>query len=880
MKKILLAFSYCLFFFTTVAQRQTVSGRITDDEGHSLPSTSIMVKSTLQGTYTDNNGRFKLSGINTLPVTLIITSLGYVTHEEQVNSSGEINIKLKPFIGIEPPVVLASKRVPTKILESPVSIERMGIAALESTPSVNPYDAIANLKGVDFTTSSFTFKTPSTRGFNGSGSARVNQLLDGMDNQAPGLNFSVGSFVSATQLDIDNIELLPGASSALYGPGGMNGTILINSKNPFVYQGLSVLLKQGIMNVDKRQRPDITGFNDWSIRWAKVLGSRFAFKVGAQYIKAKDWLASDSSNYARLGDAGGVIPGNRDTDPNYDGVNVYGDETTVNIKPFIPVSVAPLFPQQVINVSRTGYGERDIIDPVTKNLKLSGAVHYKVTSNTEASLSGFYGTGNSVYTGSDRYSLNGIKIGQYKLELRNPNWFVRGYTTQENAGQSYAATTLTRRFNEAWKPSTTWYGEYVTRLIQAKLTGSDDRTAHVIARTGADVGRPQAGSAEFKQTFDKLKTIPISKGGGLFLDQSDLWMAEGQYNFGKLKFVELVAGANYKKYVLNSQGTIFIDTAGKIGITEIGAYAQATKKLFNNRLTLSASGRIDKNENFKGKVTPRYTALVKVAEDNNIRFSYQTAYRFPTTQQQFIKLQVGSNIYLLGGLPWINSLLMPKGQTSYAIREGKITTDPYVAKEFKPETCNSFELGYRGLIEKKLLVDVYGYVSNYRDFIGRTSYFEPQSKTIYSIVVNSDKRVKTSGYGIGLNYLLARNFTASTNFYSDRITDVPGGFIANFNTPKYRLNLGLSNSGFGKNKKLGFAVQYKWQDAFFFENEFGNGNIDAFSTLDAQVSYKWLKNKSQLRLGGTNILNQYYKNGFANPETGGLYYLSVRFDIL
>ena len=89
------------------------------------------------------------------------------------------------------------------------------------------------------TTSSLTFKTPSTRGFNGSGNLRFNQLVDGMDNQAPGLNFSVGGVIGLTELDVESMELLPGASSALYGPGGMNGTLLINSKNPFRYQGLS-----------------------------------------------------------------------------------------------------------------------------------------------------------------------------------------------------------------------------------------------------------------------------------------------------------------------------------------------------------------------------------------------------------------------------------------------------------------------------------------------------------------------------------------------------------------------------------------------------------------------------------------------------------------
>ncbi len=190
------------------------------------------------------------------------------------------------------------------------------------------------LKGVDLTTSSLTFKTISTRGFNGSGSARVNQIVDGMDNQAPGLNFFLGNFIGLTELDVESMELLPGASSALYGPGGMNGTVLINSKNPFKYQGLSVQAKNGIMHVDKRQRTSASPFFDYSLRWAKAFNNKFAFKVGAQYISAKDWLANDSSNYQRLGNLGKVIPGNRQTDPNYDGVNVYGDETSVDIRLF------------------------------------------------------------------------------------------------------------------------------------------------------------------------------------------------------------------------------------------------------------------------------------------------------------------------------------------------------------------------------------------------------------------------------------------------------------------------------------------------------------------------------------------------------------------
>ena len=221
-------------------------------------------------------------------------------------------------------------------------------------PGSDPYALSGFKKGIDITTSSMTFKTISTRGFNGSGSSRVNQIVEGMDNQAPGLNFFVGNFAGLTELDVDNIELLPGASSALYGPGGMNGTVLINSKDPFAHEGLSVLLKEGVTNIDKSQRPDVSSFHDFSLRWAKAFNDKFAFKIGVQYISATDWLANDSSNYSRSGTIGKVIPGNRQTDPNYDGVNVYGDETSVDVYPFLAGNTGTLI-NPPIHVSRTGY---------------------------------------------------------------------------------------------------------------------------------------------------------------------------------------------------------------------------------------------------------------------------------------------------------------------------------------------------------------------------------------------------------------------------------------------------------------------------------------------------------------------------------------------
>jgi outer membrane receptor protein involved in Fe transport len=865
--------------------QQLITGKVkSKDNDSSVVGVSILVKGSANGALTDEAGNFNLR-VSSLPVTLIISHAGFVTLEVAMRTKGSVTIVLEPdYKGIDA-IVVSPTRVATKIGRSPTSVELIGARQIRDMPGPDHYALTGFKKEIDITTSSMTFKTISTRGFNGSGSSRVNQIVEGMDNQAPGLNFPVGNFAGLTELDVDNIEILPGASSALYGPGGMNGTVLINSKNPFDHQGLSVLVKEGVNNIDKSQRSNISSFHDFSLRWAKAVNKKFAFKIGVQYISATDWLANDSSNYSRSGTVGKIIPGNRQTDPNYDGVNVYGDETSVDIYPFLAgITGDPNQPH--INVSRTGYNEKDVIDPVTKNIKLSGALHYKLTDKLEAQLMGYWATGNTVYTGNNRYALKNIKLGQYKLELKHRDWFLRSYTTQENAGQAYSATVTTQIFNEAWKrsydpanPAASWYPQYAGAYLQALSMGADNITAQNAARAFADQGRPVAGSQEFKQIFDQVRKIPIPN-GGLFLEKSQLWMTEGQYNFSnKIKFAEIIVGANWKKYILNSKGTLFIDTLKPIGINEMGAYAQATKKLFNEKLSLSVSGRYDKNEDFKGHFTPRVTALISVAKNQNLRLSYQTAYRFPTTQQKYIRLNVG-DYTLLGGLPWVVELMeKAKGPVFELDANGVPSSNPYVYKEFKPESMQSFEIGYKGLIGENFLVDLYGYLGHYQDFLGRNALYQPVTGEVFSTVVNSRTKVKTHGFGVGFDYRLPNNFSAFFNAYSDVITNVPSGFQSFFNTPKYRLNIGLANSGLGKSEHFGFNIMLHWQDAFMWDGELANGPINAFTTIDAQVSYKVPRIKSTIKLGGSNVFNHYYKNAFANPEIGGLYYISFGYNL-
>ncbi|MEO8769095.1 MAG: TonB-dependent receptor [Ferruginibacter sp.] len=882
------------------SQNVTISGNIRNSSSkESVAAVSVTVKGGSEGTFTDDKGNFSITA-KSFPVTLIFSSIGFESQEITVTEKKKLDVAFKPVSSLGQEIVVSASRVPERILESPVSIERISAANIRNAPSSNFYDIVSTLKGVDVSTSSITFRTPTTRGFGGSGNVRFNQLVDGMDNQAPGLNFSVGAIVGLNELDIDNIELLSGATSALYGSGGMNGTMLMTSKNPFKYQGLSFVVKEGIMHLGDNER-DPSAYHNIALRWAEKINNKLAFQFSGEFVRAKDWLGSDYRDYDRS--TSKLRAGDRRTDPNYDGVNVYGDETTADIRqvlsgiaqqaPFLAGFISTLTTKP-INVSRSGWTEAQLINPNTINFKLSGSLHYKITNNTEAIVAAYWGTGNSIYTGASRYSLRNFKMGQYKVELNNKNWVLRAYTTQENAGDTYNLSATTQVFNESWKPSggsTGWYSQYGQAYLTAKLNGLSDQDAHDAARKVADVGRPVIGSSAFNKSYDSVRVIAVPQGGAL-LDRSDLYAIDGNYNLSTYthSIADVIVGANFKDYRLNSQGTLFADSANPIGIREYGAFAQLSRAI-TKALKVTASGRYDKNEYFKGRFTPRITAVYTVAKNNNIRASYQTAYRFPSNQMQWINLDLLS-YKLIGGNKDFTALYHFDTNPLYdrdSLANGKKVSQSF--GELKPESLSSFELGYKGLLmDSKLLVDIYGYYGQYTDFLSRRVVV--QSKTggpivagdadtgnVFSIPVNITEKVKTYGWGIGLDYRLPANFTISLNVASDNLEHVPKSFIAYFNTPKYKVNASLSNSGFGKKKRYGFNIAYRWQDAFYFEGDLANGNLQPVTTLDAQFSIKIPKVKTIVKLGATNLLNQYYYNTVGNSNVGGLYYISLGYNL-
>lgn len=675
----MLSFALLVSLGTTMAIAQTtISGTVTDaGTKETLVGVNIIVKGKVIGTITDLSGKFTLNVNQAPPFTLVFSMVGFNSKEVEVTGGmSNLSVELAESSIMGQEVVISASRVEESIMKSPVSVEKMDIIAIREVPQASFYDALNNMKGVEMSTQSLTFKSFNTRGFNANGNVRTVQMIDGMDNQAPGLNFSVGNIVGISELDLESVELLPGASSALYGPNAINGILLMTSKNPFQYQGLSANVRTGIMNESSRTNPS-TGFYDFSARYAKAFSDKVAFKVNMSYLRADDWQANDFRDQSLL-NGSTIATGSLATNPAYNGVNIYGDETNVNMFSIaqqmvaagaLPNAALGVIPQTF--VSRTGYRESDLADYGTKSLKLNAALHWRITDRVEAILQGNYGFGTTVYTGADRYSIANFNMGQYKAELKGTNWFLRAYTTQERSGDAFAVGIAAQGINEAWKPSTTWFPQYVGAFAQAKLQGANDATAHGAARAFADQGRLVPGTPAFEAAKNAVTSRPIpgnaSGVGAQFVDKTNLYHFEGSYQFADIKWADFVIGANYRIYQLNSEKTLFAtdENGDEFSIKEYGGYAQGSKRLFNDKFKLTASVRYDKNENFEGQWSPRVSGVYS-AGNHNFRASYQTGFRIPTTQDQYIDL-VTPQARLIGGLPLFRDRYNFSGNPVYTL---------------------------------------------------------------------------------------------------------------------------------------------------------------------------------------------------------------------
>ena len=910
-------FLFLLGFSISFAQT-TVKGSVTDDSGQPLPGANVVVVGTSQGAVTDFEGTFSINLSTQPPFELQVSSVGFETQTIAVTDvSQPLSVVMTEGNSLDEVVVSASI-TPERVFESPVTVERFGIADIKNTASSDFYDGLENLKGVDINTNSLTFKSINTRGFATFANTRFMQLVDGMDNSAPALNFPLGNLLWMIETDIQSVEILPGASSALYGANAFNGILFMTSKSAFDHQGISSYIKRGITS---QEAAGDNTYVDLGVRVAHAFSDKFAAKINFGYLEGTDWAGDNRTDK--------FYRGLTRADYDYDGVNVYGDEVATNIR--AASGGLGIVPNVV--VSRTGYAENELTDHNALSLKTDWGFYYRpFADDLELSYVGKFGTGNTIYQGTNRYAITNFGMQQHKLELKNDNFFLRGYMTSDDAGDSYDMVFTGININRAWKSDAQWFGDYINTFVGASLNGATEPQAHAAARAVAETGRFVPGSPEFIQAFNNSVTNSDLSVGSKFQDASKYYHADGNYNFkDKISFAEIQVGGSYRLYSLNSSGTIYTDYDGSIDYSEFGLYTQMQKKMMDDRLKITASVRYDKSEYFDGFLSPRLGMNLTLGQqgNHNVRASVQTGFRNPTTQDLFIGLDAGRAI-LVGGSP-ANldrySRVYPVSASGQAIGApssvtqtgGAAYTNSFLASSVsaataagdlsllqvgnsalvKPEEVTSLEFGYRGKIGK-ITADLSAYYSTYKNFISGEAVIAPLYGTVdanndgtvdfdplslgalvngdfkvYQTYTNSKVDISSYGASVGLSAKVLGNFDLSGNYtYAKQDFDQAKNpsFETNFNTPEHRAKVSFGNTDLFRN--FGFNVAWKWSDEFFWEQTFGDGVVPSYHVLDAQVNLRMPEWKSSFKVGASNLLGDEYFTAFGTGYIGSQYYVS------
>jgi iron complex outermembrane receptor protein len=916
---------WCLLLpFSSRAQvPQTISGTVQTEAGMPLPGATIFFKGTYTGGSTNEEGQFQVKAdFSKGPLAVAVSFIGYETQVLTLNQpDNALMITLRPSAVLDQ-VVVAASRVEENIGQVPVTVEKLSQRQVEQITTPDLVAGLGRFKGIDVSSSSLLTTSFSTRGFNSSRSERVIQLSDYMDTQLPSLSSYFGNLLGTPVLDVASVEIVHGPASALYGANAFNGVLLTNSKDPFKDPGLTVRLRGGNRNM-----------LDGQLRYAVKIGQRVAFKIAGGATIADDFIADNQDATSTLVEASNNPAG---SNFGYDAVSRYGDLGNT----FTTGALAGK------TVFLPGYTEGELIagDNKTRSYKIAPSLAVLLTNSIRATVDYKFTQANTTYQSASRYRFVNSGAHQGRVQLDGRNWFVRGFTTRDYSGGrdpqtdgsynlgflgAYLQTQIAPNFfvpigGGSVRPGTyaeRYFGTYAAAYNQAYTTnGSNADAAALAARTFADTNAPflKPGTPEFDAARSQIIHNPTPGQGARLVLRSVLNEGSGQYTFNN-SFADVTVGGAYRQFLLGSDGSLFEDTrdGDRIKNYEYGAYAQASKTLLDSHLKLAAAGRVDRFQNFGTAFSPRASAVYSLGTDKlqNFRVSFSRAFRAPTQNDQYIKLDVG-RAFLLGNVrggfqgytPALGSRLAVDPTILAPARAAELAAYEYSGPALKLEQVNSYEVGYRAQFFKKLYVDVDYFYNRYNNFIATQNFIgnvdgsrpgpaqlgagtgvrfqspvlangTANSTRIIQIAANVDQQVESQGGGLTLSYAFAPALTVNGNYsYNALLTKTfKEGTQSFFNTPRHKFNLGLD--GQALDRALSYNVNYRWVESFLYESTFATGTVPTTQTVDAQVGYTVKSLHTTLQVGATNVFDAPNLQVYGAPSYGRIGYFGLLFDI-
>ncbi|HCA08773.1 TonB-dependent receptor [Chryseobacterium sp.] len=934
--------------FTAVLQAQQlieVSGIIKHTDTHKgIAGVQVQVEHTQDTAVTDQEGNFNLRTRVKIPFRIVVTKEGFAAHTAEILSlSSKIAIELNPQNTIINEVVISASRVPEKILRSPIAIEKIDIKTIRESPAASFYETLENVKGLQLLTSSLTLKVPNSRGFNSPNNFRFMQLVDGVDVQSATLGVPLGNAIGPTELDIQSMEITPGAASALYGMNAVNGLASLQTKDPFTSEGVSLYFRGGVNHVDNVNHKT-AALGESAVRIAKVINKNFAVKVNASYFSGVDWISDNRTDQ----NPNSLITANPNfsltNNPAEDLWNKYGDERNNRTSVKVNYNGKPT----TFNVSRTGYYEKDLISPEVKNIKFDAGLYYRFGDQWRTSYVYRYGLLDGTFQRGNKIRLQNATVQNHKVELTGKELTFRGYVSIENTGDSYNLKPLADNLDLTNLSNTNWRNIFQTTLQDRLNSGVNLNDAFILARQAADKNRVIPGTAAFEQLKNTIIGInnwdsansgivgAPATGGAKLEQKSRFYQGEITYDFTRfVKVFSLLAGADYRLYSITPDGNNFVDfdrpvserniplSDGTFGNNVIyqkyGAFVQLTKLFFQDKLKVNLALRADRNPEFETKLNPRLSVVYSPVNEHNFRASFQNGYRFPSLFEALSFVNNG-NVRRVGGLTKANNGLGylensytlasidqfisavnkdvdgGTNQNQSALKNRNILTAANLPK-LQPEKVTSFEIGYKSaLFNSRLVIDWDFYYNIYEGFLGQVEVAVPKNENIgsdnavlamldrskqdrYRVYTNSTSKYKSFGTSLGIRYNLVKNYNVNVNVSYNDLISTNTSDLFITAFNTPKWAVNLSVGNREIIKNIGFTVAARWQDSFLWESPLASGNIPSYYTIDAQATWRIPEIKASVKIGATNLLNRRYLQYAAGPEVGGLYYLAFTYDL-
>lgn len=800
-------------------------------------------------------------------------------------------------------VVVSSSRINEKLLYSPVSISRLDKSFFQRSSQSSFFDALENVQGVQLITPSIGFKVLNARGFSNTTNVRFSQLVDGVDMQSPHIGGPIGNALGPTDLDIDQVEIVTGIASTLYGMNTVNGLANLMTKSPFESLGFSFQQKLGFTSRFYRES---------NLRYAHLISPNLAFKINASLTQGYDWEANNLTDLNPLANSSTNLVGA--DNPGRDLVNMYGNESS-NRK-----TISLLGKSYV--VSRTGYLERDVVDYSLQNTKGDVELSFRISPQATLNYTYHFALLDNVYQRSNRFRLQDYFLDQHVIQYQSPSLSMKLYTNAENTGNSYNLRSMAENIDRNFKSDAVWYADFTKAFNSASALGASVSDALKQARITSDAGRYQPGTSAYQDVLAKLQQINNWDLGAALKVQARLVHAEMQWNLSqhawlqKIK-LDLLLGADHRTYVIGSDGNYFVNPekgneTGNILYAKTGAYVSFSKKLWDEKLRLGFVFRVDKNDYFNLTSNPRLTAVFAPNTFHSVRLGYQEGFRFPSIFEAYSNINSGG-VKRVGGLPVMSSGVFENSYLATSIsafqssvltdvnkngltkssaivkNKGLLVKNPYTYIE--PEHIQSFEGGYRGaLLGNRLVIDLDFYYNQYRSFIAQTNVNVPKTavadsiplalndknlQSPYRVWTNSKSEVKTYGASFGFNYRMKAAWVLTGNATYAKLdkSENDDGLEDGFNTPDWVFNVGVSSTKLAKN--WGAGINYRWQNTYYWQSFLVNDWAPAYGSLDAQVQYRFSSMPVSIKLSGTNVLNQPYYSFVGGPQIGSMFMLTV-----